>query len=30
MSCCNPQIIFTETAVEDGSWLTIPNKAEKA
>ena len=30
MSYCNPQIIFTESSVADGSWVSILNKAEMA
>ena len=30
ISYCKPQIIFTESAVTDGSWVSVINKAEEA
>lgn len=30
ISYCKPKIIFTESAVADGSWMSVVNKAEEA
>jgi DNA-binding NtrC family response regulator len=30
ISYCKPQIIFAESAVTDGSWVSVINKAEEA